>query len=150
MPVLIREVTPNEQRTICAGIHSHCVVCGVENPQGMHLQFCRDHNGGIVGRFQCDPKYAGYPQILHGGIVASLLDGAMTNLLFADGVRAMTAELVVRFRRPVRVSDPAIVSATRRKSHPPLYVLKARLEQGGCVCATAVGKFLQNCGATGQ
>jgi acyl-coenzyme A thioesterase PaaI-like protein len=36
--------------------------------------------------------------MLHGGVISSILDGTMTNCLFAHGTVAVTAELRVRFR----------------------------------------------------
>jgi acyl-coenzyme A thioesterase PaaI-like protein len=87
--------------------------------------------------------------MLHGGVIASLLDGAMTNCMFAYGTPAITAELAVRFRHPVIVNRPAKVRAWVERSSPPLHVLKAVVLQDERPKATAVGKFMEQAGLAG-
>jgi acyl-coenzyme A thioesterase PaaI-like protein len=86
----------------------------------------------------------GYSGCLHSGVIAALLDGAMTNCLFAHGCRAFTAELTVRYRQAVAAQDRVTVRAWLTRSRPPLRLLRAELRQGACVKATAVGKFIES------
>jgi acyl-coenzyme A thioesterase PaaI-like protein len=81
--------------------------------------------------------------MLHGGVITSLLDGAMTNYMFAHGIPAITAELTVRFRHPVVTNQVAIVRARIERSSPPLHLLKAEVVQGEQLKATASGKFME-------
>ena len=122
--------------------HANCVVCGPTNPRGLGLDFDISTDGGVEAHFDCDRSFEGYDNVLHGGVVASLLDGAMTHCLFARGRPAMTAELTVRFRHPVAIGRSATVRAWITRDDPPLYVLKARVTQDGEVKATATGKFM--------
>jgi len=85
----------------------------------------------------------GYEGLLHGGMTASLLDGIMTNCLFAHGIVALTAELKVRYREPVAIGPEISLRAWIVQRHPPLYLLKAELIQEGCVRATALAKFME-------
>ena len=80
--------------------------------------------------------------MLHGGVVASVLDGAMTSCLFAHGHPGATAELTVRFRHPVRTGGVATVRAWIERCAPPLHMLRAELVQNGQIKATAWGKFI--------
>ncbi len=77
-------------------------------------------------------------------MISALLDGAMTNYLFAQGRAAVTAELRVRFRHHVSTDCEATVRAWVDRSCPPLYVLKAQLLQRDRVMATAEGKFVDH------
>ena len=95
--------------------------------------------GHLVG----PPDLEGYPQTLHGGIIASLLDGAMTNCLFAHGHVAMTAELRVRYRKPVLIGPEMTIRAWITRSQPPLHLLEAELQQEGCAKAIASAKFFE-------
>jgi len=121
--------------------HCTCIVCGRENDHGLHVQFRSEQDGSVVAAFHCDPVYQGYPEVLHGGVVASLLDGAMTNCLFAHGIVAVTAELTIRYLLPVRTGDEATVRAWVVKSSSRLQMLAAELLQGGEVRAKAHAKF---------
>jgi acyl-coenzyme A thioesterase PaaI-like protein len=81
--------------------------------------------------------------MLHGGVIASLLNGAMTNCMFAYGIPAITAELNVRFRHPVAIGKTAVVRAWIERSSRSLHVLRAEVVQDEQVRAAARGKFLE-------
>jgi len=76
-------------------------------------------------------------------MIASLLDGAMTNCLFAHGLVAMTAELKVRYRKPVFIGQEMTIRAWITRSQPPLHLLEAELKQEGCIKAIASAKFME-------
>ena len=124
--------------------HRRCVVCGAEHPFGLRLEFTANDDGSIQARFECETLFEGYPGMVHGGIVSMLLDGAMTNCLFAHGHPGVTGELNVRFGYPVETEGFAVVRAWIDESPPPFFVLKSELVQEGRVCARATGKFVDH------
>jgi uncharacterized protein (TIGR00369 family) len=125
-----------------AQAHGCCAVCGHVNGHTPRLRFAVADDGSVQAVFQPDRAYEGYTGILHGGVIAALLDAAMTNCLFAHGRCGLTAELCVRFRHPV-VSDSLLrLRAYVERASSPLFVLRGELRQAGQVRATAVGKFL--------
>ena len=130
-------------REIQARAHADCVVCGTANRRGLRLVFRPSEGGSVQATFDCEKAYEGYANVLHGGVVSALFDGAMTNCLFAHGHPGVTAELTVRFRHPVQTDTPATVRAWIERCSPPLHVLKAELVQGGQLKATARGKFME-------
>jgi acyl-coenzyme A thioesterase PaaI-like protein len=103
-------------------------------------------DGSVQGVFAARAPFEGYSGLLHGGIAAAFLDGAMTNCLFAHGIEALTAELAVRYREPVAVPGEIVTHATLTESHGRLHLLRAELRQEGRVKATAVGKFVRPLG----
>jgi acyl-coenzyme A thioesterase PaaI-like protein len=128
--------------------HPDCVICGSSNGHGLGLDFHIVGNGivgnGIVeASFACDKVFQGYPAVLHGGVISALLDGAMTNCLFAIGHAAMTVELNVRFRHPVATDKPATVRAWITSSTRPVHELAAELIQDGQTKATAKATFME-------
>ena len=130
--------------------HPNCVVCSRRNELGLHLAFTLLESGGVEAHFNCDTTYEGFPGMLHGGMITSLLDGAMTNCLFAQGQIGVTGELQVRFRYPVATGRPALVRAWSEESSPPFHVLKAELIQDQQVKARATGKFVEQTAAKVQ
>jgi len=133
------------QQTLAAvrkEVHSRCVVCGAWNTRGLRLDFGVMSDGSVQADFDCADLLEGYPHTLHGGIIASLLDGAMTNCLFAHGLVAVTAELTIRFLRPVVTNQAATVRARLQGSRRTLHRLGAELRQNGQLMATATGKFM--------
>ena len=78
-----------------------CFVCGAENPYGLNQRFLVE-DGYVYTVFQAEPRHCGYPGVVHGGIVAALLDETLG--WAASAVKRkyfMTADLCVRYRRPV-------------------------------------------------
>lgn len=123
--------------------HPACFACGVRNGDGLGLQFTEESGGAVVGSFACDGKYQGYPDRLHGGVIAMLADAAMTHCLFLRRISAVTGKLKLRFPHPVEVGVAATVRATLVKNSPPLFELKAEISQAGTVRATAEGLFIE-------
>jgi acyl-coenzyme A thioesterase PaaI-like protein len=128
-------------------LHAGCVVCGSANSRGLGLRFTRADTG-VTAEFACDPSYEGYRDVIHGGIVCTLLDAAMAHCLFATGRSGRTGRLSVRFRHPVAARTTARVFATLVRMRGRVAALTATLTQDGQVKATASGTFvLDECGA---
>ena len=125
-------------------VHPNCVVCSSTNNKGLHLEFVSSNNGGVTATFWCDEAFEGYPGVLHGGVISSILDGAMGHCMFARGQAAVTAEMTIRFRHPVVTNQEAIVSARIARSSHPLFLLEAEILQAEQVKVTAKGKFLDH------
>ncbi|MCL4259473.1 MAG: PaaI family thioesterase [Anaerolineales bacterium] len=51
-----------------------CFVCGLENPIGLHLHIYETEPGIVEATYVAPEHFQGFPGVLHGGIVASLLD----------------------------------------------------------------------------
>src|SRR6202163_3808010 len=71
-----------------------CFACGLRNPYGLHMVFRLDE-GSIVSDFQPHEEHQGFPGIIHGGIVAAVLDEALnrTSLLTEHPAWSMTGRL---------------------------------------------------------
>lgn len=120
--------------------HPRCFACG-RVTDGLALAFSTTAEG-VSAEFACDPCYRSYDDCLHGGIVATLLDAAMTHALFARGVTAVTARLTIQYRRPVALGVPAQVSGRVTEARFPLYHVVAEVEQDGQRCAEAKAVFM--------
>ncbi|MGB7769436.1 MAG: PaaI family thioesterase [Verrucomicrobiia bacterium] len=130
-------------KALRAEAHPFCLVCGQSNPFGLGVKFACEEDGSVSATFLGHPALEGFQGFLHGGVIASLLDGAMTNCLFAHGCAAMTGELNVRYREPVVIGEEMRIRAWIERSLPPLHSLVAELKQGDCVKAAATAKFVE-------
>lgn len=93
-----------------------CFGCGGANHEGMKLAFEQDdERQRIVGRFRMDARYQGGAGFLHGGIIATLLDEAMGKVNRFSDVRAVTAELVVEYLKPVRIAEEIVVEGWQKE-----------------------------------
>lgn len=94
-----------------------CFACGRDNPIGLHLSFHQeDHT--YVTVFTADAAHQGYQGIVHGGIIATLLDEIMARYVWSLHGPSATAHLDIRYRRPAPTGQPLHVrgwlTATRR------------------------------------
>lgn len=82
--------------------YQRCFACGQRNPFGLKLVFRREDDT-IVADFQPRAEHQGFPGIIHGGIVAAILDETLnrTSILAAHAEWTMTGRLEVRYRRAV-------------------------------------------------
>ncbi len=122
--------------------HANCVVCSSTNEYGLGLSFTSFPDGSVEAVFDCHQVFEGYRNMLHGGIISTLLDGAMTNCMFSHGIHAVTAELNIRFLHPVVCCRSASVRAWITRSTAKLHLLQAEVSQNGQIMATAMGKFV--------
>jgi len=123
--------------------HAACLLCGTENSWSLGLAFEADGEGGVRTAFEPDERLQGYAGILHGGVGAALLDAAMTHCLFHQGVRAVTADLRVRYSHPVPMECPIELRAWVTERRGPLYRLKAELTGGGRGLVRAQATFCE-------
>jgi uncharacterized protein (TIGR00369 family) len=123
--------------------HSRCLFCGTLNPRSLNLSFREEEDGVLTTRFQAQAELQGYENILHGGVVAGLLDAAMTHCLFHRGVEAVTADLRVRFVRPVACTASVEIRAWVLSFDRSLYRLRAEMTMDGRVTAWAEAKFMR-------
>ena len=136
------KTAPDAMHTFRNQVHPDCIVCGPANQRGLHLDFALGEDGRVQAAFDCDAAYEGFPGIVHGGVICMLLDGAMTNCLFAHGHDALAGELNVRFRHPLLTGQTASVRAWIERESPPYHLLNAELTQNEQIKARAVGKFV--------
>jgi uncharacterized protein (TIGR00369 family) len=82
------------------GLPNRCFACGKENAIGLQLEFERRAGGEARAVWTPAGLHEGWPGIVHGGLLSTVLDEAMSHAVLATGLKAMTAELRVRFREP--------------------------------------------------
>ncbi len=121
-----------------------CFGCGGANQDGMKLAFEQDdQRKRIVGRFRIGARYQGGTGFLHGGIIATLLDEAMGKVNRFSKVRAVTAELTVEYKRPVRVNEEIIVEGWQADQDGRNFYHEAEIRNAaGDVLARGKGRFV--------
>jgi acyl-coenzyme A thioesterase PaaI-like protein len=85
-------------------------VCGKHNPNGLQLTFELDATTGLThSEFVPQTSHQGYDGMVHGGILASLMDEVMAHSLWQRGIPAVTAKMQLRYRDPVPVGERLII-----------------------------------------
>lgn len=80
-----------------------CFVCGLENPIGLHLHIYETEPGIVEATYVAPEHFQGFPGVLHGGIVASLLDEISSRAHMGSDPQKprfmFTAKLDVKYRK---------------------------------------------------
>ncbi len=122
--------------------HNNCIACGEDNPFSLGLSFTLLDNQAVQASFVGNSYLQGYEGILHGGITSTLLDSAMVNCLFLHNIKALTADLRVRFLHAIPCNTKMVITAWITCAVSSLYELKAEVKINGKIMAKARGKFM--------
>lgn len=107
------------------------------------MRFQANDDGDVIAQFKGRYVLQGYNGILHGGVIASLLDSAMTNCLFQQGINAVTGELNVRYRHSVPCDAELELRARVVSEKRPLFLVESELLMGSKIMAKATAKFME-------
>jgi len=86
-----------------------CFICGLENPVGLKLRIYQVEPGVVESTYNAPEHFQGYPGVLHGGIVASIIDEISGRSMMGviENPRFMfTARLEVKYRKNVPTCKP--------------------------------------------
>jgi len=121
----------------------YCFVCGPKNPIGLKLDFSFDGKT-IKTEFVPQKEHQGYADIVHGGIVSTLLDEVMVKLAIELGMPAVTAQMDIRLRKAVKVGEKLTFTAEIQENTSKLIIASAKAEtDNGVVVADAKGKLVK-------
>jgi len=109
------------------GALHHCFGCGQQNRTGLRLRFYTDATGRVVCPVKLAKRFQGPPGHAHGGILATLLDEAMSKANRARKVVAMTRKLEVEYLRPVPLGTALQLTARHVKTEGRKHYCEAEL-----------------------
>lgn len=122
-----------------------CLVCGRDNPHGLHLHlFVDDTTGDVVTRYTPGPTHIGFTGVAHGGILATVFDEAMVWAATWSGKRfCYCGEMTVRFRQPALVGVHLTFRARIETARSRIITTTATaVDDAGQVVAEASGKYV--------
>jgi uncharacterized protein (TIGR00369 family) len=121
----------------------HCFACGSKNPIGLKLKFAFDGET-LTTEFIPKKEHQGYFNIVHGGIITTLLDEVMVQLAINMGLPAITARMDVRLKKPLNVGEKITVTAEILKETRKTFEAYAKaVTEDGTVVADARGKLVK-------
>ena len=122
---------------------NYCFVCGKEKPLGLRLKFFFD-NGKASAEFVPQKVHQGYKDIVHGGIITTVLDEAMVKAALMQGMPAMSAEIAVRFRNILFTGEKTVVEALIEKKNRKIIEASAVLKKADkTIIAESQAKLLR-------
>ena len=123
--------------------YKSCFVCGKENRHGLHIQLFADQDL-VRGTFKPRDFLCGFPGIVHGGILASVVDEVMW--WAASWKRAsscVTVELNVKYLKPASTElEYELIAKVIGEKRRIVEVEAEVRDKGGGIYAAAWGKYL--------
>lgn len=129
-----------------------CFLCGLENKKGFQLTWFSDYGQNQVWtELEVEPFYNGYPGVVHGGIVAALLDETSFRAIaleekenFLISRLFVTATLNIQYRRPTPTGQTLrVVGWIKRMAHNSYETLAEIRLQDGTVTASCRALIMQ-------
>jgi uncharacterized protein (TIGR00369 family) len=139
---------PNPPAQTIDELAGHCFGCGPANPQGLHLSFTLATPLGsevltATSHFSLTRLHEGAKGYVHGGIIATLLDEAMSKLNRPLNVLAMTRHMEVDYLRPAPVAQPLVLIGRHLRRDGRKLFHEAELQRAdGSVLARGKGLFI--------
>ena len=122
---------------------ANCFVCGQSNVYGLRLKWKTEGNR-TEAEYYPSKSHQGWAGLVHGGILAAILDEAITRLAWQNYGGAVTAEITVRYFNPVRIGEKLIITGEIGKLKNRLIPGNAEIRnEKGHLIATASGKALK-------
>ena len=119
-----------------------CFACGTLNEHGLGLVLHVEAQRAWVD-LELAPRFQGWDDVAHGGIICTILDEVMAWALVAGDNWGVTARMSVTFRRPVKIGDPIRAEGWITRNGRRMIDTEARIiDRDGTVLATATGVYV--------
>ena len=106
---------------------NYCFACGKDNAEGMKLRFYYDQNRKrCVCNFRLNKRYTGPPGYCHGGIIATILDDAMSKMNKLREVVALTSQITVDLPSSGAISETFVRRVVRSTEARPQALQQSR------------------------
>lgn len=120
--------------------HERCIAC--THPD-LKLDFTLEGPNQLRTSIDFTDAMTSFNGMVHGGLLAFVIDEAFTCALMAMGIYGATCDLQLRYRHPVRVGPTAHISVRLLEQQRKLYELEAELKQTGELCTKASARFME-------
>lgn len=85
-----------------------CLICGVDNPYGVHASFYEMEDNTVVSLFTYQKYHQSYPERVHGGMIAAMIDETIGRAIWLTnpGEYACTLKLNIEYHKGVPYDIP--------------------------------------------
>jgi uncharacterized protein (TIGR00369 family) len=123
----------------------NCFVCGKKNAAGLQLDFSQNpQSGESEARVSFPDQLQGWRGTVHGGLLTTVLDETLIKAAAAGGLKCVTAEITVKFKRPAMTGVPYLAAGKVLETRGRIVLAESRIvDTGGQLFAAATGKLFK-------
>jgi uncharacterized protein (TIGR00369 family) len=120
-----------------------CYGCGADNPSGLQLRPYHDGDW-IAADYEAKPHHRGFSRVVHGGVIAALLDEIVTCAAsIAMNDLAVTVKIEVEFLTPMMLGKKYVIRAHHVGPEGKTHLAEGEIiDEAGKVIARARGRFI--------
>jgi acyl-coenzyme A thioesterase PaaI-like protein len=120
-----------------------CFVCGEANPRGLRAKLYQVDTR-VEMAFLPEPELVGWSNVVHGGLLGTVMDEVMAWAAIVDGRQGyFAADVSVRFLKPLPIGCPCLVRAEVTSARRRIKDTEAWVEDdAGVTYARARGRYL--------
>ena len=108
----------------------------------LHLEFKNIGKNTVITEFKLEKEYEGYPDIIHGGILAAILDDAMAKMVIINNILIYVVELNVRYLKRCFVMKNLQAKGLTEDVNHKIVETKSKIRSSnGELKVTAYGKY---------
>ena len=121
----------------------YCFACGPLNPIGLHMEVSFRDNKAF-SRLALKREFQGWSEMVHGGVVATILDEIMAHAVVHYVGQAVTTGLQITYRAPLHVGEEfeVIGYVAEQKSRAAVAKAEIRTLQSKKLIARGESKFI--------
>lgn len=124
-----------------------CIICGMDNPIGLKAQFYNMEDKSVMTIFKFKEEYQSFPQRVHGGIIATMLDELGLRALWAKSSEddfGVTLSMNVKYRKPVPYNEVLIGKGLVQKETSKFVTIETEIfDKKGNLLANAEVKYIK-------
>ena len=126
-----------------------CIVCGMENPIGLKAQFYNMEDESVMTIFKYREEFQSFPQRVHGGLIATMLDELGLRALWAkkksEDIFGVTVSIEIKYRKPVPYDETLIGKGSVKKETSRCIAACTELfDKNGQLLANAEVKYMKS------
>jgi acyl-coenzyme A thioesterase PaaI-like protein len=121
-----------------------CFGCGPLNEEGLQMTFLPEGDVSVT-EFEVPARYQSWKGVVHGGMVALMLDEAVGWAAWHNGHPGVTGKLEVRYRLPLKVGERVRLSGRVDNVRRTLVYATAKIERisDGATVAEATATLME-------
>ena len=123
--------------------YATCFGCGSDNEIGIQLDGFEVDGSLVTAPFVPRPQFAGFEGIIHGGVLATVLDEISAwSAMLTEGVFVFTATLDIRYQKKATVDEVFTLTATVTERRGRRLSIEAKVLSGTVTVAQSQGLFV--------
>lgn len=106
-----------------------CLICGLDNPYGVHARFYELEDQRVCGLFTFQKEHQSYPGRVHGGMISAMLDELACRAFWLAHPKKLgvTIDLTTKYRKPVPYDVPLKGTGKIVKCTPRFFIAECQI-----------------------